>query len=91
MSQQVISHKSAHDCLQEGELERRLACLAEAGPEAITVRLNELNAEWGAGRVARVLLGGLIILGFAMTAVQSPWWLILPALAGVFLIGSLLQ
>jgi hypothetical protein len=70
---------------EEGTLEMRLACLADAGPQAITDRLNELEREWSAGRVTKAALGLMIIAGLVPAVVLSPWWLVLPALGGLFL------
>lgn len=70
---------------EQAALEQRLACLADAGPHAITDRLNELEREWSAGRVTKAALGVVIIAGLVPAAVVSPWWLVLPALGGLFL------
>ena len=74
------------ECARMTELEQRLACLADAGPAAITDRLAQLDREWSAGRVAKVALGVTILVGFALTALLGPWWLILPAAAALFLL-----
>ena len=71
------------------DLECRLAKIADAGPAAINDRLGQLDREWTAGRMTKAALGGLIVVGFALAAVAGHWWLILPALAGVFLLQSL--
>jgi hypothetical protein len=70
-------------------LEQRLACLADAGPAAIEERLHQLNHEWSAGRVATVAAGVAILIGFGLTALLGPWWLILPAVAALFLLQGL--
>jgi hypothetical protein len=66
-------------------LEKRLACLADAGPQAITDRLNELEDEWSAGRMTKAGLGVLVIAGLVLAALFGAWWLILPGLGGLFL------
>jgi len=78
------------ECARLAALEQRLACLADAGPAAIDDRIAQLDREWSAGRMAKATLGVTILLGFALTAIQgSPWWLILPAAACVFLLQSM--
>ncbi|MDY3553105.1 hypothetical protein R5W24_002196 [Gemmata sp. JC717] len=76
-------------CANQVNLEQRLACLADAGPQAITDRIAQLDREWSAGRATKVLIGLMIVTGFALTALLNPWWLILPALGGVFLLQYL--
>src|SRR5262245_33869472 len=77
-------------CAKLDTLEQRLACLADAGPQAIEGRLAELDREWTAGRVTKAVIGVLIVIGIALAALlNSPWWLILPAVGGVFLLQYL--
>jgi hypothetical protein len=76
-------------CSKLDTLEQRLACLADAGPEAIEDRLVELESEWTAGRMTKAVIGLLIVVGFGLTALTNPWWLVLPALGGVFLLQYL--
>ena len=69
------------------DLECRLAKIADAGPAAIDDRLHQLDWEWTAGRATKATTGGLIVLGFALVALTgNPWWLVLPAAAGLFLL-----
>jgi hypothetical protein len=70
-------------------LENRLACLADAGPQAITERLNQIDKEWSAGRMTKATIGLFIVAGLGLTALSNPWWLILPAFGGVFLLQYL--
>lgn len=77
------------DCQKLGSLEQRLACLADAGPQAISERIEELDTEWTAGRATKATIGVLIVIGFGLTALLGPWWLILPAVGGVFLLQYL--
>src|SRR5262249_30196166 len=51
--------------------------------------LAQLDREWSAGRMAKATLGVVILLGFALTAVLGPWWLLLPAAACLFLLQSM--
>jgi hypothetical protein len=76
-------------CSKLDTLEQRLACLADAGPQAIEDRMTALDREWTAGRVTKAVIGVLIVAGFALTALLGPWWLILPAVSGVFLLQYL--
>ncbi|MBY0461502.1 MAG: hypothetical protein K2V38_29645 [Gemmataceae bacterium] len=76
-------------CLQETSLEARLACLADAGPPAISDRIAQLDREWSAGRMTKAAIGVLIAAGLGLTALLSPWWLILPAVGGFFLLQYL--
>jgi len=78
--------KSGGNCGRAMALEQRLACLADAGPAAIDARLAELDHECSAGRVAKAALGVVIVVGSVLAAVHSSWWLVLPAVAAVFLI-----
>src|SRR5262245_18170305 len=81
--------KTKSVCSKLATLEQRLACLADAGPQAIEDRLCELDREWTAGRVTKAVIGVMIITGFALTALLDPWWLILPAIGGAFLLQYL--
>ena len=76
-------------CSNLETLEQRLACLADAGPQAIEERLGELEREWTAGRATKATIGVLIVIGFGLTALSNAWWLILPAIGGVFLLQYL--
>jgi len=76
-------------CSKLQTLEQRLACIADAGPLAIEDRLAELEREWTAGRMTKATIGVLLVAGFALTALLNPWWLILPAVGGVFLLQYL--
>ncbi len=73
-------------CLKESNLEKRLACLADAGPQAISDRLAQIDREWSAGRMTKATIGVMLVAGLAMTALVHPLWLILPAIGGVFLL-----
>jgi hypothetical protein len=75
-------------CLDDATLEKRLACLADAGPQAITDRLNQIENEWSAGRMTKATLGVLIIVGLGLGLLNS-WWLVVPALGGLLLLQYL--
>src|SRR3954447_14314424 len=76
-------------CSRANVLEQRLACLADAGPAAIDERLNEIESEWSAGRVTKAVIGVTMVVGLALTALFSPWWLLLPAAGSLFLLQYL--
>jgi hypothetical protein len=76
-------------CEDLDPLETRLACLADAGPQAITDRLNEIENEWSAGRMTKVTIGFLILAGLVLTVALGDWWLILPGVGGFFLLQYL--
>jgi hypothetical protein len=80
--------RSQSTCSQLDALEQRLACLADAGPQAIDARLADLEREWTAGRMTKAVMGVVIVCGFALAAL-NPWWLILPAVGGLFLLSYL--
>lgn len=76
-------------CNDQTQLETRLACLADAGPQAISDRLAQLDREWSAGRMTKATIGVLIVVGLGLTALAGPWWMILPAVGGFFLLQYL--
>ena len=88
-SNHTTAPKDRPSCSKLQTLEQRLACLADAGPQAIDERLEELEREWTAGRATKATIGVLLVIGFALTALAGPWWLILPAVGGVFLLQYL--
>lgn len=73
-------------CARRASLEQRLGCLADAGPAAINDRLAQLERERSAGRMAKGTLGVVTLVGSVLAAVLSPWWLILPGVACLFLL-----
>jgi hypothetical protein len=78
----ITRHES---CSKLESLEQRLACLADAGPQAIDDRLAELDREWTAGRMTKAAMGMVVVLGLILAAF-NPWWLILPAIGGLLLL-----
>ena len=48
-SNYTTAHNERQSCSKLQTLEQRLACLADAGPQAIDTRLAELEREWTAG------------------------------------------
>jgi hypothetical protein len=80
---------AARQCNSQSTLEARLACLADAGPQAISDRLGQLDREWSAGRMTKAVIGVMIVAGLGLTALAGPWWLILPTVGGFFLLQYL--
>lgn len=80
---------SIRNCMAETTLEQRLACLADAGPGAISERLAQIEREWSAGRATKAALGLVIAAGLGLTALVGPWGLILPAVGALFLLQYL--
>jgi len=71
------------------QIEDRLARIAFEGAPAIARRLAELDHEWSAGRVAKVLVAAGILAGLAAAVLLSLWWLVLPVLLGLMLLQHL--
>jgi hypothetical protein len=69
-------------------LEERMALMAAAGTDAINDRIAVLEREWSCGRMVKVALGVAIIAGFAL-ATFNAYWLLLPLVAGAFLLQYL--
>ncbi len=67
-------------------LQDRLAACAAEGHGAIDARLEQLEAEWTAGRMVKATLGVVILAGFTLATLHDPYWLILPGIAGVLLL-----
>src|SRR5438874_2714714 len=89
MNPHLTANAKQPPCTRVETLEQRLACLADAGPAAINERLEEIESEWSAGRVTKAMIGVAMVVGFALAALLSPWWLLLPAAGGVFLLQYL--
>jgi hypothetical protein len=89
MTNNVTTARDDKGCAKHDTLEKRLACIADAGPQAIEDRLAELEREWSAGRVTKAVIGVLLVAGLALTAIANPWWLIMPAIGGLFLLQYL--
>jgi hypothetical protein len=72
-------------CNRIEALEQRLACLADAGPEAINERLAQLEWEWTAGRMAKVTAAVAILAGVVLTLTLGWWWMVLIAAGGLLM------
>jgi len=87
MSQQLsLNARTTAPACRTHDLECRLAKLADGGPAAINDRLEQLDAEWSAGRVAKAALAVTILLGTILTLTAGWWWVILTAAAGLLLL-----
>ena len=68
------------------DMESRLAQLAEAGPDAITDRLAELDREWGTGRLTKITAGAVVLLGLVLVVYGGPWLAVVPAAGALVLL-----
>jgi hypothetical protein len=71
------------------QIEDRLHRIAFEGSFAISRRLHELDREWSAGRVAKVIAAGGILFGLAAAVLVSAWALMLPVAFGLILLQYL--
>lgn len=86
----IFRTKTSAQCPAQSTLEQRLACLADAGHQAITERLEEIEREWSAGRATKATIGVIVVAGMAVAALtMNAWWLILPAVGGLLLLQYL--
>ena len=72
-------------------IEDRLHHVAFGGQPAITQRLAELDEEWSAGRVAKIVVASGILIGLAAAVLVSWWWLAVPVALGLVLLHYLLS
>ncbi|HET6572232.1 MAG TPA: hypothetical protein VFG68_01410 [Fimbriiglobus sp.] len=70
-------------------LTSRLKQAIDGGPEAIAERLAQIDREWTTGRASKATAGLLIVIGLALTAIFSPWWLVLTGVGGLLLLPYL--
>jgi hypothetical protein len=70
-------------------IEDRLHRVAFEGPSAIEQRLQELDGEWSAGRVAKVIAAAGILFGLAAAVLVSWWALVVPVAFGLILLQYL--
>jgi hypothetical protein len=82
---EITDHPSLSDRTRE-QIEARLIQVAQAGHEGIRQRLTELDAEWTAGRVAKIGLAIATLAGVLLAALWTPWWLVLPGVCGLMLL-----
>ena len=66
-------------------MEKGVAQLAAAGPDAIDARLAEIAAEWSAGRMTKATAGVLILGGLGLSRFVSPRFGALPIVGGLVL------
>jgi len=83
----IFRTKASNQCQEKNTLEARLACLADAGRQAITERLEEIEREWSAGRATKATIGVVVIAGLALAGLTgNAWWLLLPSTGGLLLL-----
>ncbi len=75
----------APESFRSADLGSRLAQLAAGGADAIKARLQEIEGEWSAGRVAKAVLSVTILIGVLLATTLNAWWTILPVVAGLLL------
>ena len=85
MSSYAMNGKHA-PCSRIEALEQRLACLADAGPEAINERLTELDREWTCGRLTKASTAVLILVGTVLAVATGMWWWMILTVAGGLLL-----
>ncbi len=91
-TQQTVPHGTAPPAeavCQDDTLACRLKKVIDGGPEAINERLAQLDREWTTGRASKAAAGLLIVAGLALTAIHSPWWLVLTAVGGLLMLPYL--
>jgi len=71
------------------EFKDHLARIAEGGPTAISERLDQLDREWTAGRLAMAAAGGSIVAGSLLAAFVNPWFAVIPTVGGLLLSQTL--
>ncbi len=73
------------------EAEKRIACLKNAGPEAIERRLKELDEEWDIERRLETNASTAVLIGVALGTFVDKRFFVLPAIVGGFLLQHALQ
>jgi hypothetical protein len=73
------------------ETEENVIRCADAGPEAIERRLEELDREWDIERCVETLAPSLTLVGLLLGATVSRKWLVLPAVVQSFFLQHALQ
>jgi hypothetical protein len=71
--------------------EGNIARYAAAGPEAIRQRLAELDEEWDIERALEVNASVVILTGLTLAVTSDRRWLVVPIVAGAFLLQHALQ
>ena len=75
-----------HDC---ETTECRLSRLADMGPVAVEDRLRQIEREWSAGRVTKVVVAFAVLGGMGLGLALGGWWYAMPVIAGLFLLQYL--
>jgi len=84
-------HNSPPTNVRINRLEESLACVVEAGHEAIDKRLRQIDSEWSVGRMVKATTGVMILGGLGLSVLVSPWFAIIPTLGGLMLAQSLVS
>lgn len=68
------------------KIHQNLQKVVDQGSHEINKRLDHLSRKWTVGRISKVFLGVLIVLGTVLGQVVSPWWLVLTYLGALCLL-----
>lgn len=66
------------------QTERNIRFLAQKPPAVLDARLRELEAEWDVERILETMASSITLVGLALGAFVSPWWLLLPTVVMSF-------
>jgi len=78
--------ETAHVQCEKEALACRLKSVIDAGPEAISKRLEQLDGEWSIGRVVKAAMGVTVLAGVALGILVHPYWFALAAAPGLFML-----
>lgn len=73
------------------QTEQNIAPYANADPDEIQQRLDELDCEWDIERYLETLAPSLTLFGVAMSITHSRKWLVLPAIVQTFFLQHAIQ
>lgn len=80
---------NVNEAIRSKTLQRLKACADE--PQKISGRLRALDQEWDTERTLEANASTLALIGLALGAFVSPWFLLLPAVVAAFLLQHALQ
>lgn len=72
-------------------IEHNIHVFASQADFAITDRIAELEAEWDIERIIETNASTIVLIGTALGAFLSPWFLLIPAIVGSFLLLHAVQ
>jgi len=88
----VAMHTAPHiNARIRRQIDENVAHTAAAGPEAIALRLAELDHEWDIERALEANAASVTLLGLALGAWVDRRWFLLPAVVGGFLLQHAVQ